>query len=49
MEKYGVEIDKKLTCPKCGRPTNRSGLCDVCGSEPLEQKKGKSDEQEEGH
>jgi predicted amidophosphoribosyltransferase len=38
MEKYGVEIQEKEYCPKCGKQVERSGLCSKCGSEPLERK-----------
>lgn len=37
MDKYGVEVEQRKTCPKCGRDLNESGLCSRCGSEPLER------------
>ena len=39
MDKYGVEIEKKKRCPKCGRDVDKeTGLCPICGSEHVEKK-----------
>jgi ribosomal protein S27AE/nucleoid DNA-binding protein len=55
MDKYGVVTDegvdktagKDPTCPKCGHRLAQRGpvpICERCGTEPWEKKRGKKDE-----
>lgn len=47
MEKYGVVVEKRETCPICGKPTEGSPpICPVHGTEGME-KRGEDGEDED--
>jgi hypothetical protein len=51
MEKYGVQFDSTMTktaqageCPMCGKKLDSGKACPDHGTEPLEEKNGKTKE-----